>query len=63
MGLFMAQSVNRSSGAFAHALQSIPDYSEILVLLLILALMAMSSDEIADLIALVRESFTYPGPP
>ena len=59
----MAQSVNRSSGAFAHVLQSIPDYSEILVVLLILALMAMSSDEIADLIALVRESFTYPGLP
>jgi hypothetical protein len=63
MGPFMAQSMNRSSGTFAHVLQSLPDYSEILVVLLILALLAMSSDEIADLIALVRESFIYPGLP
>jgi hypothetical protein len=59
----MSQAVNRSSGTFAHALQSIPDYSEVLVLLLILALMAMSSDEIADFLSLVREAFTYPGFP
>jgi hypothetical protein len=59
----MPQPVNRSSGTFAHALQSIPDYSEVLVMLLILALMAMSSDEIADFLSLVREAFTYPGFP
>jgi hypothetical protein len=59
----MSQPLNRSSGTFAHALQSIPDYSEVLVLLLILALAAMSSDEIADFISLVREAFTYPGFP
>jgi hypothetical protein len=59
----MSQSVNRNSGTFAHALQSIPDYSEVLVMLLILALMAMSSDEISDFISLVRKAFTYPGFP
>ncbi|WP_292463290.1 hypothetical protein [Methanolobus sp.] len=59
----MSQSANKSSGVFVHALQSIPDYSEVLVMLLILALMSMSSDEIADFLSLVREAFIYPGFP
>jgi hypothetical protein len=59
----MSQPLNKSSGTFAHALQSIPDYSEVLVLILILALLAMSSDEIADFISLVREAFIYSGFP
>ncbi|MDK2833580.1 MAG: hypothetical protein PWP63_667 [Methanolobus sp.] len=55
----MAQSVNKSSGRFVHALQSVPDFSEVLVLLLIMALLAMSSDEIVDFFDIVREVFTY----
>ncbi|WP_256622525.1 non-structural protein NS4A [Methanolobus chelungpuianus] len=59
MELVMAQSVNKGSGSFAHALQSIPDFSEILVLLLIMALLAMSSDEVVDFFDIVRGVFTY----
>jgi hypothetical protein len=55
----MAQSVNKGPGSFAHALQSIPDFSEAIILLLIMALLAMSYDEIVDFFDIVRGVFTY----
>jgi hypothetical protein len=63
MGSFMAQSVNKGSGSFAHVLQLVPDFSEIIVLLLIMALLAMSSDEVVDFFDIVRGVFTYPVSP
>ncbi|MDW7731180.1 MAG: hypothetical protein SCH66_01985 [Methanolobus sp.] len=59
----MVHSANRSPGAFAHVVQSIPDYSEIIILILILALLWMSSDEIANFMGLVRDAFIYRGGP
>lgn len=59
----MVHSANRSHGTFAHVVQSIPDYSEIIILVLILALLWMSYDEIMGFMSLVRDAFVYRGGP
>lgn len=63
MGNSMAHSANENQGTFVHVVQSIPDYSEILILALILALLWMSSDEIMDFMYLIRDAFIYRGGP
>ena len=59
----MVHSANGSHGTLEHMVQSIPDYSEIVILILVLVLLWLSSDEIADFIYLVRDSFIYRGGP
>ena len=59
----MVHSTNENHGTFAHVVQSIPDYSEIVILILFLALLWLSSDEIADFTHLVRDAFIYRGVP
>jgi hypothetical protein len=43
--------------------QSLPDYSELLIALLILVLLLLSIDEIIDFIYVVKEIFTFKGMP
>ncbi|MBN2109763.1 MAG: hypothetical protein JW705_01555 [Methanosarcinaceae archaeon] len=63
MGTGMVHSANRSHSTFAHVVQSLPDYSEIVVLILVLALLWMSYDEIMGFMSLVRDAFIYHGFP
>ncbi|KXS43347.1 MAG: hypothetical protein AWU59_1161 [Methanolobus sp. T82-4] len=62
-GKGMVHETNRNSGTFAHIVQSLPDYSEIIILILVLALLWMSSDEIAHFVDIVRDAFIYRGGP
>ncbi|TGC10923.1 hypothetical protein [Methanolobus halotolerans] len=59
----MVHSANGSPGTFAHVVQSIPNYSEIIILMLIMLLLWMSSDDIADFVYLMRDVFLYHGGP
>ncbi len=59
----MVHATNGNVGTFAHILQSLPDYSELLIALLILILLLVSVDEIVDCIYMVREFFTFRGMP
>ncbi|MDG6242829.1 MAG: hypothetical protein QCH31_00345 [Methanolobus sp.] len=62
-GDLMVHSANESMGSFAHIVQSLPDYSELIIALLILLLLLISLDEITDFIYMVREIFTFRGMP
>ncbi|WP_342306070.1 hypothetical protein [Methanolobus sp. ZRKC5] len=55
----MVHATNGNVGTFAHILQSLPDYSELLIALLILILLLVSVDEIVDFLYMVRELFTF----
>jgi hypothetical protein len=44
-------------------MQSLPDYSEMLIALLILILLLLSIDEIMDFLYVVKEIFTFKGMP
>ncbi|WMW24238.1 hypothetical protein RE474_09035 [Methanolobus sediminis] len=55
----MAHSANGNMGSFAHIVQSLPDYSELIIALLILILLLLSMDEIMHFVYMVRELFTY----
>ncbi|WMW22104.1 hypothetical protein RE476_12135 [Methanolobus mangrovi] len=59
----MVHSANGHVGAFAHLVQSLPDYSELLIAILILVLLLLSIDEIMDFIYVVKEIFTFKGMP
>ncbi|WP_094226836.1 hypothetical protein [Methanolobus psychrotolerans] len=59
----MVYSSNGNVGSFAHLVQSLPDYSELLIALLILILLLVSMDAIVDFIYMVREIFTFKGMP
>jgi hypothetical protein len=63
MGKGMVNSTNQNSGTFEHVTQLIPDYSELIVLLLIIALLWMSSDEIMNFVYIIRDAFIYRGWP
>lgn len=60
-GKDMVHSASGSPGTFAHVVQSIPDYSEIIIVILILVLLWMSYDEIVSFMSLVRDAFIYRG--
>ncbi|MDY0388132.1 MAG: hypothetical protein RBT65_13615 [Methanolobus sp.] len=55
----MVHVTNGNVGIFAHILQSLPDYTELLIALLVLALLLASTDEIVDFLYMVRELFTF----
>ncbi|MEZ5334601.1 MAG: hypothetical protein R2741_04880 [Methanolobus sp.] len=59
----MAHSANGHIGTFNHVVQSLPDYSELIIALLILILLLVSIDEIIDFIYVVKDIFTYRGLP
>nr|WP_321496505.1 hypothetical protein [uncultured Methanolobus sp.] len=59
----MAHSANGTMGSFAHVVQSLPDYSEFIIALLILILLLISMDEIMDFVYMIREIFTYKSMP
>ncbi len=59
----MVHSANGHVGSFAHLMQSLPDYSELLIALLILILLLLSIDEIMDFLYVVKEIFTFKGMP
>ncbi len=59
----MAHSANGNMGFFAHMVQSLPDYSELIIVLLILILLLLSIDEIIDFLCMVRELFTFKSMP
>ncbi|TQD23924.1 hypothetical protein [Methanolobus vulcani] len=59
----MAQSTHGTMGSYAHLMQSLPDYSELIIALLIIVLLLISLDEIMDFIYMVRELFTYKSMP
>ena len=59
----MVHSANGDMGAFAHMLQSLPNYTELTIAILILMLLLVSLDEIIDFICFVKEMFTYRGMP
>ena len=59
LGDIMVHATNRNLGTFAHILQSLPDYTELLIALLILVLLLASTDEIVDFLYIVRELFTF----
>jgi hypothetical protein len=59
----MAHSANENMGSFAHLVQSLPDYSELLIVMLILILLLVSMDEIVNFLYMVREIFTFKSMP
>ncbi|MDI3486986.1 MAG: hypothetical protein PWQ51_1287 [Methanolobus sp.] len=59
----MAHSANGTMGSFAHIVQSLPDYSELIIALMILVLLLISMDEIMDFIYMVRDIFIYKSMP
>lgn len=58
LGDIMVHVANGNVGIFAHILQSLPDYTELLIALLILILLLASTDEIVDFLYMLREIFT-----
>lgn len=59
----MVQSANGNVSAFAHLTHSLPDYSELIIALLILLLLLVSLDEVSEFFSMVRELFAYKGMP
>ncbi|WP_406659899.1 hypothetical protein V7O66_08590 [Methanolobus sp. ZRKC3] len=59
----MVDSVNNTYGIFLRIVRLLADYSEVLIILMILALLFLSFDEVVELIVLIRETFVYPAPP
>ena len=55
----MVHVTNGNLGTFAHILQSLPDYIELLIAILVLVLLLASMDEIVDFLYIVRELFTF----
>lgn len=63
MGLYMVHSANGNMGTFAHLMQSLPDYSELIIAFLILLLLLVSIDEIMDFLCVVKEACVFKGMP
>ncbi|WP_340819186.1 hypothetical protein [Methanolobus sp. WCC4] len=55
----MVHSTNGSMSTFAHLVHSLPDYSELIIVLLILILLLMSMDEIVAFFCMVQDIFTF----
>ena len=62
-GCNMVNSINVGHGNLVQIVNLLSGYAEVLVILLILALLVISFDEVIDFIALIRGSFVYPAPP